>query len=110
MTLLSSAIELDFSATAGRARLLVHYDRRRHVLQRGPRAVEHRDLVGPAAPGTSTHDDVGELRVHLLTREKARGQRMLEFADLGTLLEHVDHESRGGDQRGLDLLLPLAVG
>ena len=46
-----SAIEADLRAAPGRARLLVHGNGRRDVLQRRARAVEHRDLVRPVRPG-----------------------------------------------------------
>ena len=91
-------------------RALVHGDGRRDVLQRGPAAVEHGDLVGARPPGAKPGDHVPELRVHLLACQQARGERVLQLADLRALVDDVDHERRARHQRGYDLLLALAVG
>src|SRR5580765_1139663 len=57
----SSVVEIDVRPAPEHARALVHGDRRRDVLQRGPAAVEHGDLVGARPPGAKPGDHVAEL-------------------------------------------------
>src|SRR6267142_3855085 len=82
-----SGIERHLHAAAASARVVVDGDRRRDVLQRRPAAVEHDDFVVTRAPRPAPHDHVGELGVHLLARHQAAGERVLQLADLGALLE-----------------------
>src|SRR5919201_3109370 len=105
-----SVIECHLRAAPGRARLLVDRDRGRDVLQRRARAVEDGDLVIARAARPPPGDHVAELRVDALARDQARGEGVLELADLGALLEDVDHEGGRGHQRRLQLLLAAIVG
>src|SRR5262245_36520934 len=87
-----SRIELHLCTAPERASLFVDDDGGRDVLQRGTRAVEDRDLVVAGTARLAAGDDVGELRVHLLTRHQPGRQSVLQLPDLGALLEHVDDQ------------------
>src|SRR5687768_8524051 len=104
-----SRIELHLRAATGGARLLVDDDRCGHILKGRARAVEHGDLVGARATGAAPDDHLGELCVHLLARQEAGVEHMLQLADLRTLLEHVDDQRGGGHERRLELLLAAVV-
>src|SRR4030095_14247838 len=104
-----SAIELHLPAPAARASLLVDGDRRRDVLERRARAVEHDDLVGAGAAWMAADHHIGELRMHLRARHEVGGESMLQLADLRALIEDIDDEGHRRDERGLELLLALAI-
>src|SRR5919109_3190914 len=89
-----SAIEPYLRAAPRRTGGLVDHDRGRDVLQRRAGTVENGDLVIARASRPATGHDVAELGVHRVAREQARGERVLQLADLGALLQDV-HDERG---------------
>src|SRR5215470_1112873 len=66
-------------------RFLVDESRRSDVLQRGPGAVENRDLGRRLAARPGSGREVGKLRMHALGLQQAEIESMVKLPDLGAL-------------------------
>src|SRR5258705_5179148 len=104
-----SAIELHLGAASSGASSLVDGDRRGDGLMRRGRAVESCDLVDVGAPWVAVNNNIGELCLYSRACHQTSGEGMLQLANLGALIEDIDHKRRGCDEAGLELLFALAV-
>src|SRR5205085_4429954 len=57
-----------------------------------------------------TGDDLIERGADVLAAHDAGGERVMEIAEVSALLEIVDDDGRGAEERGCDLLFVLVVG
>ena len=79
------------------------------VLKRGPRAIEDNDLVVALAPRSPAGHHVGQLGVHVHSSHHTQLERVMEVANGGALVEQIDHDGAGRQQRRLDLLFLFIV-
>src|SRR5262245_34427980 len=105
-----SRIELHLCSAPNGARLLIHGDGGRHVLEGCSAAIEDGDFVAPRPTWPPARHDIGELRVYAFASHEAGGEGVLQLANLGTLLEDVHDEGRTRDERRVDLLLAAVIG
>ena len=98
------------SRACGLERPLVHEHGRRGILEGNSRAVENDRLVLPLPAGDLPGNDIGEIAADVLAPQQSRGDRVMELAEGGALVELVDDQPASGQEPRIELLLLRAVG
>src|SRR5437660_7138958 len=89
---------------------LVDQGRHRDVLECHSGTVEHESVARRLPGWLPADDDVPEFGVHVAALHRTRGERVVEIADRGRLIQYVDHYMRRRQQSWIDLLLVGIVG
>ena len=89
---------------------LVDQGRNHDVLECHSGTVEHESVTRRLPGWLPADDDFSEFGVHVAALRGTCGERMVEVADRGRLIQYVDHDMRRRQQSWIDLLLVRIIG